>query len=271
AAVQTGVNLVVGQVGVVNLALEVGEVQQQVTITGEAPVVNTTTSSVAGLVGEKEVKELPLNGRSFDQLILLNAGTVNYTSLKVTTGSGTPQGNRFSVAGRRPSENYFMINGVELAGPNQDQTIPWGVSGQLLGVDAIREFNVVTDAYGAEYGKRAGAQGSVVTQSGTHTLHGLVFEFFRHSDLAARNFFDGKNIPPFKRNQFGGSAGGPIKKDKTFIFGNYEGLRYRLGQSIVAFVPDDQARLGNLPCNITGVSPCPAGGYAPVPNLDPRM
>jgi len=263
AAVQTGLNLVVGQVGAVNLKLEVGEVQQQVTVTGEAPVVNTTTASVAGLVGEKEVKELPLNGRSFDQLILLNAGTVNYTSLKVTTGSGTPQGNRFTVAGRRPSENYFLLNGVELTGPNQDQTIPWGVSGQLLGVDAIREFNVVTDAYGAEYGKKAGAQVSVVTQSGTNQFHGTVFEFLRNSVLDARNFFDVGNaplptsVPPFKRNQFGGSAGGPIVKDKTFIFGNYEGLRYRLGQSINVFVPDNNARAGLLPCEISGPSATP--------------
>jgi carboxypeptidase family protein len=259
---QTGINLAVGQQGVVNLNLEVGAVTEQVTVTGEAPVVNTTTSSVAGLVGEKEVKELPLNGRSFDQLITLNAGTVNYTALRVNGGAGTPQGNRFTVAGRRPSENFFLLNGVELPGPDLDQPIPWGVSGQLLGVDAIREFNVETDAYGAEYGKRAGAQVSVVTQSGTNQLHGNVFEFLRNSVLDARNFFD-RGIPPFKRNQFGASAGGPIRRDKTFLFGNYEGLRYRLGQSGVAFVPDNLARQGQLP-NAQGV-------YAPVPGLQPGM
>jgi len=263
AAIQTGINLAVGQQGVMNMRLEVGEVQQQVIVTGEAPVVNTTTASVAGLVGEKEVKELPLNGRSFDQLILLNAGTVNYTALRVSGGSGTPQGNRFTVAGRTPPENYFMLNGVELTGPDQDRTIPWGVSGDLLGVDGIREFNVVTDSYGAEYGKRPGGQVSLVTQSGTNQLHGTLFEFLRNSVLDARNFFDRATVPPFKRNQFGGSAGGPIKKDKTFVFGNYEGLRYRLGLSSVAFVPDNLARQGQLP-NAQGV-------YAPVPSLQPGM
>jgi carboxypeptidase family protein len=262
AAVQIGIDLVVGEQGVVNLKLEVGAVTEQVTVTGEAPVVNTSTASVAGLVGEKEVKELPLNGRSFDQLIALNAGTVNFSSMQIKSGAGTSGGNRFVVAGRRPSENYFLLNGVELTGPNQDTSIPWGVSGQLLGVDAIREFNVMTDAYGAEYGKRAGAQISVVTQSGTNQLHGSLFEFLRNSVLDARNFFDQATIPPFKRNQFGGSAGGPIKKDKTFIFGNYEGLRYRLGESIVSFVPDNFARQGQLPVN---------GVYAPVPGLQPGM
>jgi carboxypeptidase family protein len=261
-ASQTGINLAVGQQAVVNVKLEVGAVNEQVTVTGEAPVVNTTTASVAGLVGEKAVKELPLNGRSFDQLITLNAGTVNYTSLRAA-GSGTPSGNRFTVAGRRPSENYFILNGVELTGPNQDQTIPWGVSGQLLGVDAIREFNVQTDTYGAEYGKRSGAQVSLVTQSGTNQLHGTLFEFLRNSVLDARNFYDPGKIPAFKRNQFGGAAGGPIRRDKTFLFGNYEGLRFRLGQSAVTIVPDANARRGLLP-NAQGIPTL-------VPGLQPAM
>jgi carboxypeptidase family protein len=251
AATQTGINLVVGQQAVVTLRLEVGEVQQQVTVTAEAAMVNTTTSSVTGLVGEREVKELPLNGRSFDLLITLNAGAVSYTSLR-TVGAGSGNSNRFTVAGRRASENYFLLNGVELTGPNTDFNTPWGASGQLLGVEAIREFNVQTDTYGAEYGKRAGSQVGVVTQSGTNQLHGSLFEFLRNSKLDARNFFDHFTIPPYKRNQFGASAGGPIRKDRTFVFGNYEGLRHRLGLSNLTFVPDANARQGLLP-NAQGV------------------
>jgi hypothetical protein len=245
--VQTGINLVVGQQGVINLGMEVGQVTQQVTVSGEAAmVVNTTTASISGIVNEQEVKDLPLNGRSFDSLVTLNAGVVNFTGLRNLGGSGSPLGNRFSVSGRRPSENYFTLNGVEIAGPDLDATLPFGVSGQLLGVDSIREYNVLTTAYGSEYGMKAGGQVSVVTQSGTNQLHGALFEFLRNSVFDAKEFNQALNtpIPPFKRNQFGASAGGPIFKDKTFIFGNYEGLRYRLGQTVQFVAPDSCARQG---------------------------
>ena len=237
-AVQTGIALVVAQEAVVNLKLEVGAVQQEVTVTGEAALVNTTTASVSGLVGEEQVKDLPLNGRSFDLLITLNPGTINYTSKASNTG------NSFSIAGRRPHENLFLLNGVEYTGVSVTAITPGGSSGELLGIDAVREFNVLSGPYSAEYGKRAGGQISVVTQSGTNQLHGTLFEFLRNSDMDARNFFDfppGLRLPPFRRNQFGGAAGGPIRKDKTFIFGNYEGFRQRLGLSAVTFVPDRPA------------------------------
>jgi len=138
------------------------------------------------------------------------------------------------------------------------------VSGQLLGIDAVREFNVLTDSYGAEYGKRAGAQVSVVTQSGTNGLHGSLFEFLRNNALDARSTFDQGSAPPFRRNQFGGSLGGPLKKDKLFVFGNYEGFRQRLAVSNVSVVPDEQARLGSLPNTTTGV-------YTPVAGLNQAM
>ena len=243
--IRSGITLVVGQEAVVNLTLEVGQVQQELTVTAEAPLVNTTTSQTAGLVGEREVKELPLNGRSFDNLITLNAGTVNFTSMRSAGTGGF--GNAFSVSGRRPGENFFLLNGVEYTSASQIETTPGGASGQLLGIDAIREFNVVKDDYSAAYGKRAGGQVSMVTMSGTNQLHGSVFEFLRNSVLDARNFFDQADIPPFKRNSFGGSAGGPIRKDRTFVFGNYEGFRQRLGLSNVAVVPDNNARRGLLP------------------------
>jgi hypothetical protein len=272
AAVETGINLVVGQQAVVNLKLDVGSVGEQVTVTGEAPLINTTTSSVSGLVGEKQVKELPLNGRSFDLLITLNAGTINFTVNKSAANPGVG-GNLFSVSGRRSAENVVLLNGVEYTGAGNAAVSPGGASGQLLGIDAVREYNVVSDAYGAEYGKRAGGQVTMVTQSGTNQLHGTLFEFLRNDKLDARDFF-AQGVPPFKRNQFGGAAGGPIRKNKAFIFGNYEGFRQRLGLSKVTFVPDLNMRKGMLPCGSGGVT-CPSGvaNGTPtlVPNLDTRM
>ena len=272
AAVQTGINLVVGQQAVVNLKLEVGSVGEQVTVTADAALVNTTTSSVAGLVGEQQVKDLPLNGRSFDLLITLNPSVVNYTSMK---GAGSVAGgNIFSVAGRRPNENLTLLNGVDYPGASNQSSTPGGASGLMLGVDAVREYNMLTNDYGAEYGKKAGAQVNVVTQSGTNQLHGSLFEFLRNSDLDARNFFEIPSIGPFKRNNFGGALGGPIKKNKTFIFGNYEGLRQRLAIPTVTFAPDANARLGLLPCG-TGGPTCAAGTVTGTPTkvagLDPRI
>src|SRR5207302_8800551 len=156
-----------------------------------------------------------------------------------------------------------LLNGIEYTGSSNIGITPGGVSGQLLGIDAVREFNVLTDAYSAEYGKRAGAQVSVVTQSGTNALHGSLFEFLRNNALDARNFFDQSSAPPFRRNQFGGAAGGPIRKDKLFVFGNYEGFRQRLAISNVSVVPDLQARQGLLP-NAAGV-------YTQVANLNRGM
>src|SRR2546426_6652571 len=233
SAVRTGINLSVGQEAVVNLRLEVGNVTQEVTVSADAPLIDTTTASVSGLVNERQVKELPLNGRSFDNLITLNPGSINY-SLK-SPNTSTSNGNTFSVGGRRPLENMFLLNGIEYTGSSQLSVTPGGVSGDLLGIDAVREFNVMTGTYSAEYGKRAGAQVSIVTQSGSNQFHGSVFEFLRNSALDARTIFDLSTTPgvkssaaPFRRNQFGASVGGPIKKDRLFFFGNYEGFRHRL-------------------------------------------
>jgi hypothetical protein len=243
--VRTGISLEVGQEAVVNLRLEVGEFAQQMIVSGEAPLVNTTTAPVSGVVGEREVKDLPLNGRSFDNLITLNPGAINY-GLK-SPQTSTSNGSIFSVSGRRPLDNLFLLNGIEYTGSSQLAVTPGGVSGDLLGIDAVREFNVLTDTYGAEYGKRAGAQVTVVTQSGSNALHGSLFEFLRNSALDARGIFDKGPVPPFRRNQFGGALGGPLKKDRLFAFGNYEGFRQSLAVSGVSIVPDQLARQGLLP------------------------
>jgi hypothetical protein len=259
ATVRPVINLRVGQQAVVNLRLEVGELIQEVTVSGGTPLVNTTTAPLSGVVGENEVKDLPLNGRSFDNLITLNPGAINYSSMK-SSQTITSNGNTFSVAGRRTSENLFLLNGIEYTGTSQLAITAGGVSGELLGIDAIREFNVLTDTYSAEYGKRAGAQVLVVTQSGGNILHGSLFEFLRNSGMDARNFFDRAFVPPFRRNQFGTALGGPLKQRKLFLFGNYEGFRQSLAVSNVSVVPDEQARQGSLP-NASGL-------YTQVPGLD---
>ena len=255
--VKTGIDMVVGQTTVVDLTLPVGELKQAITVEEAAPAVNLSTQQISGLVSERQVKDLPLNGRSYDQLVTLNPGIVNYTAER-SGGIGTSNslvGNMFAISGRRPQENLFLLNGVEFTGASVINNTPGGTSGQLLGVDAVREFNVVSDSYGAEYGKRPGGQVSIVTASGTNELHGTLYEFLRNSDLDARNFFDQGTIPKFERNSFGGTLGGPIKKDKLFLFGNYEGFRQHLGLSDVTLVPDNAARSGIVGTINVGVAP----------------
>ncbi len=246
--VRRGVQLAVGQDATVDLRLSVGEVSQQIVVEADAPPLSVTTADVSGLVGERQVKDLPLNGRSFDELVTLNPGVVNFTSEK-TGGIGvsnSTNGNNFAVSGNRPQQNLFLLNGVEYTGAAENNMQPGGTSGQLLGVDAVREFNVYRDLTAAEYGKRPGAQVSIVTQSGTNQWHGSAYEFLRNNDLDARNFFDVGAAPPFQRNQFGASIGGPIQTDKTFVFANYEGLRQNLHQTSETFVPAADARNGTL-------------------------
>jgi Carboxypeptidase regulatory-like domain/TonB-dependent Receptor Plug Domain len=262
SVIRTGLNLEVGQDAVANVQLQVGDVSQRVDVTELTPLVNVTTEPTSGVVGERQVKDLPLNGRSFDTLITLNPGAIEYNLKSANTS--TSNGYTFSVSGRRPAENLFLLNGIEYTGSSQLAITPGGVSGQLLGIDAVREFNVLTDTYSAEYGKRSGAQVSVVTQSGTNSLHGSAYEFLRNSALDARNFFDQGNIPPFRRNQFGAALGGPLIKNRLFLFGNYEGFRQALALSNVTVAPDNLVRMGQLPSATTGVYSTPA-------NLNPGI
>lgn len=243
-AIRSGIRLVVGQDATVDLGLHIGQVSEQIVVTEDAPVVSVTTQDISGLVGERQVKDLPLNGRSYDLLLTLNPGIANFTWEK-TGGIGVSNsttGNNFSVSGNRPQQNIFLLNGVEFTGAAENNMQPGGASQQLLGVDAVREFNVLRDSYGAEYGKRPGGQITIVTQSGTNQLHGSVYEFLRNSALDTPNYFDQGSAPPFQRNQFGAAIGGPIQTDKTFLFANYEGFRQHLHQTSVAFVPDAASR-----------------------------
>jgi Carboxypeptidase regulatory-like domain len=265
-AIRTGVRLVVGQDATVNFALSVGEVSQQLTVNADAPAVNVSTTDISGLVGQQQVENLPLNGRSFDLLLTLNPGVVNFTFEKFggIGGSNSTVGNNFAVSGNRPQQNLFLLNGVEFTGAAENNMQPGGTSQLLLGVDAVQEFNLLRDSYGAEYGKRPGAQVLIVTRSGTNQFHGSVYEFVRNNIFDARNFFDGNSVPGFTQNQYGASGGGPIRKDKTFFFANYEGFRKNLHQTGVDLVPDFNMRNGFLPCNLISPAPapCPVSGLA---------
>src|SRR5580700_1952409 len=164
AASRSGIALVVGQQAEEDLALPVGAINQVVTVEDVAPPVAVSTQQTSGLVGEQQVKDLPLNGRSYDELMTLNPGVVNYTSER-SGGVGTSNsaiGNMFSVSGRRPQQNMFLLNGVEFTGAAENNMQPGGASQQLIGIDAVREFNVLRDSYSAEFGKRPGAQVLIV-------------------------------------------------------------------------------------------------------------
>ena len=272
------IGVTVGQSSQVDVVLNVAGVAQDVVVEAGGEVVNTSTQQTSGLVNERQVKELPLNGRSYDQLITLNPATVNSTGQR-SGGIGTSNssvGNMFAISGRRPQDNLFLLNGIEYTGASLINVTPGGTSGQLLGVDAVREFNVVSDSYSATYGKRQGAQISIVTASGTNTLHGSAYEFLRNSALDARNYFDqvtgGRRLPEFQRNNYGASLGGPIRSNKLFLFGNYEGYRQNLGLSDVTLVPDAQVRQGLFPDSTGTYKPVTLGaGVAALFNLWPTQ
>src|SRR6202040_1933515 len=180
-AIRSGIYLVVGQEASIDLQLQIGTVTSELTVRSDAPMVSTSTKDISGLVGEQAIKNLPLNGRSYDLLLTLNPGIVNFTSQK-TGGTGisnSSTANNFSVSGNRPQQNLFLLNGVEYTGAAENNMQPGGASGMLLGVDAVREFNVRRDSYGAEFGKRPGGQVVIVTQSGSNEWHGTAFEFLR--------------------------------------------------------------------------------------------
>ncbi len=218
-AVRGGIHLVLGQDAIANVRLKIGQVSQQVKVQEDVPIVSVTTRDSSGLVGERQVKDLPLNGRSYDLLLTLNPGVVNFTWEK-TGGLGVSNsttGNNFSVSGNRPQQNLFLLNGVEFTGAAENNMQPGGASQELLGVDAVREFNVLRDSYSAEYGKRPGGQVIIATQSGTNQLHGSVYEFLRNNALDAPNYFDQGSAPPFQRNQFGAALGGPIRNGQDVL------------------------------------------------------
>ncbi len=240
-----GIQLAVGQNAVVDVRLDVGAIAEEMTVSGAAAIVNTTSGALSGLVGDKEIRELPLNGRSFQQLALLQTGvTPALAAGNDVVGGRTP---KISINGARPEQNSFLLDGTDIN--NVYNKTPGSSAGVLLGVEAVLEFQVLTNAYSAEFGRSAGGVINAVTRSGANAVHGSGFEFYRNSALDAKNFFDpaDKPIPDFYRHQFGGVAGGPVVKDRTFYFAAFESLIERFGVTGVTAVPDDNARLGILP------------------------
>jgi carboxypeptidase family protein/TonB-dependent receptor-like protein len=240
--------LTVAEEIVVNFSLKVGVTKQDVTVEVQSVNVETTGSTISGLVDEKKIRDLPLDGRDLTQLIFLQPGVVE--SRGSTQSSNTGRGSRFSVGGARPSQNLFQIDGTTIN--DALNNTPGSAQGLLLGVETIREFRILTNTYSAEYGRAAGGVFVAVTKSGGNDFHGSVFEFLRNDNLDSRQFFDrcptltpncdGGGKPEFRRNQFGGSIGGPIFKNKTFFFGSYEGLRELKGIAFPATVPSLSAR-----------------------------
>src|SRR5437773_2967163 len=274
AQVRQGITLAVAQEAVVNLTLDVGDLAEKITVTEETPIVNTTLSSVSGLVTQEQIKDLPLNGRSYNDLLLLNT---NVNDNRSNTGARAVS---YSIGGKRLEANRWTINGMDYIGTNSQGTAnaPVGISDQLLGVEAVREYNVLSHTYGAEYGKRSGGQITVVTTSGTNQWHGSAFEYLRNNKFDARPFFaSSEGAPPFKRNQFGGALGGPLRRDKMFIFGTYEAFRERRNDETTAIVPSAQARQGLLPCNVIKADTryrdfnCGGSAYVGVPEPEPRI
>jgi len=245
SVVRRGIRLAVGQNAVVDVKLEVGQLSTEVAVVADANPINLTSAAMSGLVTDKQIRDLPLNGRSFQQLALLQPGvTAALAAGNDVVGGRTP---KISINGARPEQNNFLLDGTDIN--NVYNKTPGSVGGVLLGVEAVLEFQVLTNAYSAEFGRSAGGVINAVTRSGENTMHGAAFEFLRNSALDAKNFFDplSNPIPPFKRNQFGATLGGPIRRDKTFFFGAYEGLIERLGITGLTSVPDENARQGILP------------------------
>jgi hypothetical protein len=252
------VRLTVNETTAVTLVLKVSSVTAGVTVkSGDEALVNTQTAELSYLVNEQSIRGLPLNGRNYTDLALLQPGVIAYPHRD--GGSVVAHGLAMSINGQDPRSNVYLLDGT----PQNDFTNgPAGsAASTVLGVETIREFRVEANSYGAEFGRNAGGQINVVSKSGSNEYHGSLYEFHRNDNFDARNFFDVGRTPEFKRNQFGGSLGGPIKIDRTFFFFGYESLREQLGQSIRTVVPDLDARQGVITsCAITPSAgqPCPA-------------
>jgi hypothetical protein len=244
---QNGVVVEVDQRARLDFALTVGSKGESITVEGNAPLLNTSGASVSTLIGNQFVENMPLNGRSFTSLIDLTPGVV-------LTPANQFEGGQFSVNGQRPDANYFLVDGVSAnlgtswGGANLGQggagqlpaTSTFGGTSNLVSLDAMEEFRIQTSTFAPEYGRTPGAQISVVTKSAKNTFHGTAFEYFRNDKLDANNWFanaNGLERPDLRQNDFGGVLGGPIKKDKLFFFGSYEGLQVRQPQVANTFVP----------------------------------
>jgi outer membrane receptor protein involved in Fe transport len=250
-ASRSGIVLTVGREAEVNFTLSVGELSETLSVTGEAPLVETTTAELSDLVDQRQIRELPLNSRSYTDLALLTPGVM--TTSRNANFSGTSGGGvRLSISGARPTNTAYYIDGMD--SKDAFGRTPGSAAGTTLGVDTIREFQVLVSNFSAQFGGSGGVL-NAVTKSGTNAFHGSGFWFLRHSDLDAANFFDRLGVPPFRRDQAGFTFGGPIKRDRTFFFSSYEHLRQRRTTTTTINVPGPDLRAGITPTGVVQVHP----------------
>jgi Carboxypeptidase regulatory-like domain/TonB dependent receptor/TonB-dependent Receptor Plug Domain len=267
------VTLAVGAQQQLNIPMRIGEISQTVQVTQAAPQIDLTSSTLTGQVESDTILELPLNGRDWTSLATLHPG-VNLIENQVDYAQSA-RGNRgfgaeLTISGQRTTGNNYRLDAISVN--DYANSGPGNVIGAALGVDAIQEFSVLTGGFSAEYGKATGGVVNAITKSGTNSFHGDVYEFIRNSALDSRDYFSrsgNTSLAQFRRNQFGAAAGGPIIKDKTFIFGDYEGFRQAKGITTTITVPSDNARAGNLVSGPVTVSPGAAAELAMFPHATP--
>jgi carboxypeptidase family protein/TonB-dependent receptor-like protein len=273
-SVRQGIEVSIGRDQVADFSLQVGAVTEQVTVTEEAPLITTTTATVSGLVDPKQMTTIPLNARSFIDLVPTQGFAVFADSGETSATKGF--GRKISITGTRYNQNSFLLDGADI---NDATSSAGSAANTLAGVETVREFRVITNAYDAQYGKHTGGVISAITKSGTNTFHGSVFEYFRNIALDAARWEDnafptGPNRtpqkPPFRRNQFGGSIGGPAIKDKTFFFGSYEGLRQQQGSTNIYNTIGDAARAGQYRTSATANPTAVNSVMAPYVAVYPR-
>jgi hypothetical protein len=262
--VQRGLALAVADTVVLNLTLPLGPLEEVDYVDGRLPLVNTSSSELSFLVGADTIATLPLNGRNYTELALLQPGVLAFPHRD--GGSVVAHGLGMSVNGQDPRANIYLIDGTL---QNDFTNGPAGsAAGTALGMETVREFRVETNAYSAEFGRLAGGQINVLTKSGANRLSGSAFEYHRNDALDAANYFDALGKPEFTRNQFGGTVGGPLVQNRLFFFAGYEALIERLGKTISTIVPDDNARLGILPTGVVGVNAAVAPYLAEFPRAN---
>ncbi|HEV2523132.1 MAG TPA: carboxypeptidase regulatory-like domain-containing protein [Candidatus Acidoferrales bacterium] len=261
--VWTGITVTAGVERVLNVVLKAGQAEPAARVVAPPALVSEPCPATCGSANASTVRDTPLNGRDWAALATLQAGVSSVQNGSATGGGNTDRGfgAAVSISGSRPDQNSYRLDGISIN--DYANGAPGSVLGDNLGIDAVEEVGVLGSNYPAEYGRTSGGVINVVTRSGKDAFHGSIYEFLRNSALDARNFFDPAKIPPFKRNQFGGSGGLPIKKNRTFIFGDYEGLRQSLGVTTVNTVPSADARMGivhDANGNLLGPDGNPASG-----------
>src|ERR1700730_8657382 len=256
---QKGIVLTVSAQQTFSPVLTVGKIDQTVVVSVAPPSIQSSSSTLSATVDGTTVRELPLNGRDWTSLATLEPGVLSVPN-QATTGFSANKGNRgfgnqLSDGGHRPNENTYRVNGMVIN--DYTNAAPGGATGVNLGVDAIDQFSVLTSSYTSEYGRTSGAVIDAITRSGTNKFHGTGYFFDRDKIFDARNYFE-PTRSPFRRIQFGGAVGGPIYKNRTFFFVDYEGIRQSKGITTVTFVPSQDARNGILSTGNVTVDPAAA-------------